>query len=246
MPSNASPTVQGVGRRFCSGNLSRSPKVTATACLLKVPTKDCSSGLANHFFSPPNSKSRIMLQGLSRNIEEQLPLLARCVSMRDRPEGHPMIIKLLVITFLLSLIVASLVAWFFRKSISAIMSRVVGEPLSSAWVRYMTVAIVVVGVAGGVRPWDYEKYITPAKDQPILVSEFRPLDSRALPHSDRNRTSRNLDAARVLRLRAHRLCARAGCRVKTWQGAIVGGKCLSFQISVKAKAARRSWPALRL
>jgi len=80
-----------------------------------------------------------------------------------------MIIKLLVITFLLSLIVASLVAWFFRKSISAIMSRVVGEPLSSAWVRYMTVAIVVVGVAGGVRPWDYEKYITPAKDQPILV-----------------------------------------------------------------------------
>ncbi len=80
-----------------------------------------------------------------------------------------MIIKLLVITFLLSLIVASLVAWFFRKSISAIMSRVVGEPLSSARVRYMTVAIVVVGVAGGVRPWDYEKYITPAKDQPILV-----------------------------------------------------------------------------
>ncbi|MGD0156763.1 MAG: hypothetical protein ABSB50_11720 [Terracidiphilus sp.] len=80
-----------------------------------------------------------------------------------------MIIKLLVITFLLSLIVASLVAWFFRKSISAIMSRVVGEPLSSAWVRYMTVAIMVVGVAGGVRPWDYEKYITPAKDQPILV-----------------------------------------------------------------------------
>lgn len=80
-----------------------------------------------------------------------------------------MIIKLLVITFFLSLIVASLVAWFFRKSISAIMDRIVGDPLSSAWVRYMTVAIVVVGVAGGVRPWDYEKYITPAKDQPILV-----------------------------------------------------------------------------
>jgi hypothetical protein len=31
------------------------------------------------------------------------------------------------------------------------------------------VAIVVVGVSGGVRPWDYEKYITPMKDQPVLV-----------------------------------------------------------------------------
>ena len=80
-----------------------------------------------------------------------------------------MIIKLLVITFLLSLIVASLMAWFFRKPINAIMARIVGEPLSSAWVRYLTVAIMVVGVAGGVRPWDYEKYITPVKDQPLPV-----------------------------------------------------------------------------
>ncbi len=31
------------------------------------------------------------------------------------------------------------------------------------------VAIVVVGVGGGVRPWDYEKYINPTKDQPLLV-----------------------------------------------------------------------------
>ncbi len=80
-----------------------------------------------------------------------------------------MIIQLLGLTLLLSLMVAGLVAWFFRNSISAIMSRIVGEPLSSAWVRYMTVAMVVVGVGGGVRPWDYEKYITPLKDQPIFV-----------------------------------------------------------------------------
>ena len=31
----------------------------------------------------------------------------------------------------------------------------------------------VVGVSGGVRPWDYEKYITPVKDQalPVLNSD---------------------------------------------------------------------------
>lgn len=80
-----------------------------------------------------------------------------------------MIVKLLVITFLVSFIVAGLVAWFFRKSISAIMSRIVGDPLGSAWVRYVMVAIVVVGVGGGVRPWDYAKYITPVKDQPLPV-----------------------------------------------------------------------------
>jgi hypothetical protein len=79
------------------------------------------------------------------------------------------IIKLLGITFLLSLIVAGVVAGLFRKSITTLMNRIVGEPLSTAWVRYMMVAIVVVGVAGGVRPWDYERYITPMKDQPVLV-----------------------------------------------------------------------------
>ena len=80
-----------------------------------------------------------------------------------------MIIKLLVTTFLVSFIVASLVAWFFRKSIAAIMNRIVGDPLGSAWVRYVMVAVVVVGVGGGVRPWDYAKYITPVKDQPLPV-----------------------------------------------------------------------------
>jgi len=79
------------------------------------------------------------------------------------------IVRLLVITLLLSLIVAGLVAWFFRKSISTIMNRIVGDPLASAWVKYVMVAIVVVGASGGVRPWDYEKYISPAKDQPLLV-----------------------------------------------------------------------------
>ncbi|MFP5276280.1 MAG: hypothetical protein ACLGPM_04140 [Acidobacteriota bacterium] len=80
-----------------------------------------------------------------------------------------MIIQLLGITLLLSLVVAGLVAWFFHKPIRTIMDRIVGEPLSSAWVRYMMVVLVVAGVAGGVRPWDYEKYIAPMKDQPLLV-----------------------------------------------------------------------------
>jgi hypothetical protein len=88
-------------------------------------------------------------------------------------EDLPMIVKLLVITFVLSLVIACLIAWFFRKPITNIMARIIGEPLGLAWVRYVLGAIVVVGVGGGVRPWDYEKYITPVKDQalPVLNSD---------------------------------------------------------------------------
>lgn len=80
-----------------------------------------------------------------------------------------MIINLLLITFFLSLIIACLVAWFFRKPVTKIMTRIVDDQIGFAWVRYLTGAIVVVGVGGGVRPWDYEKYITPVKDQPALI-----------------------------------------------------------------------------
>jgi len=80
-----------------------------------------------------------------------------------------MIVNLLVVTFLLSFILACLVAWLFLKPIRKIMTRIVGDQLGSAWVRYLMAAIVVVGVGGGVRPWDYEKYITPVKDQPVIV-----------------------------------------------------------------------------
>jgi hypothetical protein len=80
-----------------------------------------------------------------------------------------MIVKLMVVAFTISLVIASLVAWFFRKPIGNIMTRIVGDPLGSAWVRYLMGAIVVVGIGGGVRPWDYEKYIAPAKPAQAIV-----------------------------------------------------------------------------
>jgi hypothetical protein len=80
-----------------------------------------------------------------------------------------MIVKLMVVAFTISLVIASLIAWFFRKPIGNIMTRIVGDPLGSAWVRYLMGAIVVVGIGGGVRPWDYEKYITPAKPAQAIV-----------------------------------------------------------------------------
>jgi hypothetical protein len=49
------------------------------------------------------------------------------------------------------------------------MRRIVADELGEAWVRYLTLAVVVIGVSGGVQVWNLEKYLNPAKDQAPLV-----------------------------------------------------------------------------
>ncbi len=76
-----------------------------------------------------------------------------------------MFIVLLVITFTIAVIVSFLVVILFRKSIATILSRIIDEKIRGAWQRYLTFAIYVVGVSGGVRVWDLEKYITPRPEE---------------------------------------------------------------------------------
>ncbi len=81
-----------------------------------------------------------------------------------------MFLTLLGVTFVIALISSAVAAQLFDKSIRAILDRVVAEELSAAWHRYVRFAIYVVGISGGVRIWDLEKYITPrTKDQPLIV-----------------------------------------------------------------------------
>ncbi len=81
-----------------------------------------------------------------------------------------MFLTLLVVTFLIALFVTFIVASVFRKSVAGILDRLLARELSTAWQRYMTFAIYVVGVSGGVRIWELEKYISPrSKDQPELL-----------------------------------------------------------------------------
>jgi hypothetical protein len=80
-----------------------------------------------------------------------------------------MFLTLLVVTFAIALLVTFIVALVFRKSVAAILDRLLVRELSVAWQRYMTFAIYVVGISGGVRIWELEKYISPrAKDLPEL------------------------------------------------------------------------------
>lgn len=72
-----------------------------------------------------------------------------------------MVITLLLTTFVIALAVASIVVFIFSKPIDSILKRVVPIEISSAWAKYLKFAIYVVGIGGGVRVWDFEKYLTP-------------------------------------------------------------------------------------
>jgi hypothetical protein len=70
-------------------------------------------------------------------------------------------ITLLAVTFFIALIVTFIVARVFQHSIAAILERIFGDQISAAWQRYIMFAIYVVGISGGVRIWELEKYISP-------------------------------------------------------------------------------------
>ena len=72
-----------------------------------------------------------------------------------------MIVKLLLITFLISLAVSWLVVLFFGKPIREILRRIIADEISSVWSRYLNFAMLVVGISSGVRVWDFEKYLEP-------------------------------------------------------------------------------------
>jgi multidrug efflux pump subunit AcrB len=79
-----------------------------------------------------------------------------------------MFVTLLIVTFVIALAMSTLVAFLFARPITKILSRLVSEELAPTWRRYILFAIYVVGISGGVRLWDIEKYITPDKEGKLL------------------------------------------------------------------------------
>jgi hypothetical protein len=78
-----------------------------------------------------------------------------------------LILTLLIVTFSIAAGVSFVVVKLFDRPIGTILARIVGEDLSTAWRRYLVFAMYVVGVSGGVRVWELEKYITArVKDMP--------------------------------------------------------------------------------
>lgn len=81
----------------------------------------------------------------------------------------PMFIWLLAVTLAVSTLVCFIVAKLFHRSIGNILNRLVSVELGAAWQRYISFAIYVVGISGGVRIWALEQYVTPrSKEQGIV------------------------------------------------------------------------------
>lgn len=74
-----------------------------------------------------------------------------------------MFLTLLAVTFAVAFLTAAIVAGFFRDPVDRILARIIADDVSGAWRKYITFAIYVTGVSGGVRIWDLEKYITPER-----------------------------------------------------------------------------------
>ena len=72
-----------------------------------------------------------------------------------------MFLSLLLVTFLIAFAASFSVARVFRQPIDSILNRIIADEISTAWRKYINFAIYVVGISGGVRIWDLEKYITP-------------------------------------------------------------------------------------
>jgi peptidoglycan/LPS O-acetylase OafA/YrhL len=72
-----------------------------------------------------------------------------------------MFFSLLLVTLIIAVAVAFFTVRLFDKPIESILRRIVAEELSSAWHRYIKFAAYVVGVSGGVRVFELERYISP-------------------------------------------------------------------------------------
>lgn len=86
-----------------------------------------------------------------------------------------MFLTLLVVTFAIAAVVSLLVARAFRAPIRQILSRLVSSELSAAWQRYITFAIFVVGLSGGVPIYSLEQYINPRGERmpPLVLDRDR-------------------------------------------------------------------------
>ena len=81
-----------------------------------------------------------------------------------------MVITLLITTFLVAFVVATLVVLIFNRPIDSILHQVLPSALCPAWAKYLRFAIYVVGIGGGVRVWDLEKYLTAQEPYNAVVA----------------------------------------------------------------------------
>ncbi len=76
---------------------------------------------------------------------------------------------LLIVTFFIAAVTSASTALVFSRPVRKILGRLVSDELAPIWSRYILFAILVVGIVGGVRIWEIERYVTPDKDGKMLM-----------------------------------------------------------------------------
>ena len=72
-----------------------------------------------------------------------------------------MFLALLAVTFVIAAATSFVIARAFHGPVTVILTRIVADELAVAWQRYVVFAIYLVGINGGVRVWELEKYVAP-------------------------------------------------------------------------------------
>lgn len=81
-----------------------------------------------------------------------------------------MFYTLLLTTFGIALLVSWLTSRFFANPAAAILKRVIQDGIALSWLTYLKFALLVVGVSGGVRIRDLERFVsTPAYNEKAEV-----------------------------------------------------------------------------
>lgn len=80
-----------------------------------------------------------------------------------------MFLTLLAASLLIAFAMCAVVAKLFYGPVSRILQRLVEEEIYTAWSKYLVFAIFVVGISGGVRVWEIERYINPVRQGETLL-----------------------------------------------------------------------------
>jgi hypothetical protein len=77
---------------------------------------------------------------------------------------------LLVAAFLVAAILSHIVVMIFNRPLTRVFERIIGDEISGAWVRYVKFAIYVVGISGGVRIWQLDRYLMPEGEDAVALT----------------------------------------------------------------------------
>lgn len=77
-----------------------------------------------------------------------------------------MFITLLIVTFGIAVAVSFGVARAFDAPIGRILNRIIADDISRGWQQYVRFALYVVGISGGVRVYDLQRYLEPERFGP--------------------------------------------------------------------------------